>query len=364
VLETDKRYCFFYGGRAGGKSENVARYLLTLAAQKRLKILCCRAVQNSITDSVYSSLKHLISNYNIKSYKIYRDRIENVNGSVFIFKGLQGPQIFSVKSLHGIDICWVEEAQAIQSVETLDTLTKSIRGGGNKLVFTYNPLTSLDPVYLLQTRYGEISDVVNVNFNDNPYFLESGLEEERAIDEAGNREAYEHIWLGKINSSSLPLAKLTTRDFSEFNAENSSDIKAYIDPAFDGQDDTAIAIGYYSNSIPHIALFAQRLNCADNIDYIISLLSAYNVYTCYIEDTGNGGSLRRLFDKALSPVTFRGVHTTKNKAQKILEAYSVFGARAITYGDEPTLEKLTGWSRSARHDDVPDCWASFLMEVK
>ena len=45
------RYKVFYGGRGSGKSWAVARALIAMADFGRVRILCCREVQNSIRDS-------------------------------------------------------------------------------------------------------------------------------------------------------------------------------------------------------------------------------------------------------------------------------------------------------------------------
>ena len=43
-----RRYYVFYGGRGGGKSENIAQSLVILAGLKRVRILCIREAQSAI----------------------------------------------------------------------------------------------------------------------------------------------------------------------------------------------------------------------------------------------------------------------------------------------------------------------------
>ena len=47
------RYKVCYGGRGGAKSWSIARALLLLAADRPLRVLCCREFQKSIKDSVH-----------------------------------------------------------------------------------------------------------------------------------------------------------------------------------------------------------------------------------------------------------------------------------------------------------------------
>ncbi len=49
-----------YGGRMSGKSYSVAGFLIYMAANYKVRILCTRRFQAKITESVYSLLKKLI----------------------------------------------------------------------------------------------------------------------------------------------------------------------------------------------------------------------------------------------------------------------------------------------------------------
>ena len=106
------RYKCYYGGRGGGKSESIGRALLILASKSKKRILCTREVQNSIKDSVYKLLVDLIKLYKLPCFTITQETIKHLNGSEFIFKGLYN-NTDSLKSLHDIDIAWVEAPQQI-----------------------------------------------------------------------------------------------------------------------------------------------------------------------------------------------------------------------------------------------------------
>ena len=78
-LNEKARYKVAYGGRGAGKSESIARCLLILSLQKKVRILCTRELQNSITDSVHKLLSDLVSelkhrwlfSYHTKHYPQY-----------------------------------------------------------------------------------------------------------------------------------------------------------------------------------------------------------------------------------------------------------------------------------------------------
>ena len=86
-----KRMKAMFGGRGGGRSHNVARYILIRAMQEKLRIWCAREIQNSISDSVQHLFVELIQEYGLEEYfKITDTDITSANGSYFMFKGFRG----------------------------------------------------------------------------------------------------------------------------------------------------------------------------------------------------------------------------------------------------------------------------------
>lgn len=193
------RYKVFHGGRGSGKSWGVARALLILARQKKLRILCTREVQKSIKDSVHALLSDQIAALGFgKDFQILETEIRcTVTGSVFLFGGLQQHTVESIKSFEGCDIVWVEEAQSV-SGKSWDVLVPTIRKPGSEIWITLNPQLESDETY---QRFIAIPPpgavVVEMNYMDNPWFPEV-LEAERThAQKTMKREKYAHIWEGK-----------------------------------------------------------------------------------------------------------------------------------------------------------------------
>ena len=138
-----RHYCY-HGGRSSAKSTTVGSVLDAFGTNAKKRILCCREVQNSIAESVHKLLADQIIKYKLPGWEITRETIRNRNGSEFIFKGLRG-NAQSIKSLEGIDICWVEEAQTV-STESIDILIPTIRKQGSFFIWTFNRLAENDPV--------------------------------------------------------------------------------------------------------------------------------------------------------------------------------------------------------------------------
>lgn len=190
------RHICYHGGRSSGKSTTVAIFLVTLASSKPLRVLCCREVQNSIAESVHKLLGDIIAKYNLPGWEVTRETIRNVNGSEFIFKGLRG-NAQSIKSLEGIDICWVEEAQTV-SMESIDILIPTIRKEGSYIIWTFNRLTESDPVWeRIAGNPDERTYVRQVNSNEVERLLSPEIIAEREKMRKENPELFEHVWLGK-----------------------------------------------------------------------------------------------------------------------------------------------------------------------
>lgn len=191
-----QRFLVLHGGRGGAKSESIARILVYEGAQRKHRILCCREYQNSIADSVHSVLGNAITELEIQGYKITDKYIRHGNGTEFIFKGLKKESVGSIKSLHGVTICWVEEAQYI-SAKSLGILTPTIREKNSKIVFSLNIETGDEPVtkdFINVVRDDTV--VCNVSYWDNPWFPEV-LRKEMEYDKATDYEMYLHRWEGE-----------------------------------------------------------------------------------------------------------------------------------------------------------------------
>lgn len=165
LFDTDWREAAIYGGRFSLKSHTVARYLLLRGRMGKIRIGCFREFQSSIAESSHQLLSDLIKLYGFTDYKITDKSIINtVTGTDFIFKGLWNNEQ-SIKSIEGIDIAWVEEAQTI-TTDSIDVLTPTVRKAGSQIIYTYNRLAEDDPVHkrlVLEGRPNTL--VINVNYD-------------------------------------------------------------------------------------------------------------------------------------------------------------------------------------------------------
>ena len=203
LFDDDWREAAIYGGRGSLKSHTVARYLLIKARQQKTRVGCFREFQNSIGDSSYQLLKDLIGKYGLKEFKMTENSIINqINGSDFLFKGLHHNEQ-SIKSIEGIDIAWVEEAQMV-SESSIDVLTPTVRKPGSKLIYTYNRLDEEDPIHKRLVIDGRPNSLIlNVNYDVGLKYgwFPDVLRVEMEDDKLHRPGLYKHKWLGEPNTT-------------------------------------------------------------------------------------------------------------------------------------------------------------------
>lgn len=196
------REAAIYGGRGSLKSHTVARYLLIRARMAQTRVGCFREYQNSIADSAHQLLADLIDKYQLKEFKVTDNSIVNrINGSDFLFKGLHHNEQ-SVKSIEGIDIAWVEEAQTV-SEQSIDILVPTVRKPGSKIIYTYNRLKTEDPVHKRLVIEGRPNTLVlNVNYDVAQKYgwFPEVLRLEMEDDRENRPNLYKHKWLGEPNN--------------------------------------------------------------------------------------------------------------------------------------------------------------------
>jgi phage terminase large subunit len=191
-----KRYKVLHGGRGGAKSWGIARALLILAAQKKLRILCAREFQVSIKDSVHKLLADQIEAMGLSEmYEVQKATIIcHLTGSEFIFSGLRH-NVDSLKSKEAVDIVWVEEAHNVSGY-SWERLIPTIRKDGSEIWISFNPELETDETYKrFVASPPENAAVVQMSWRDNPWFPDV-LADEREDLKRRDPDAYLNIWEG------------------------------------------------------------------------------------------------------------------------------------------------------------------------
>lgn len=192
------RYKVAYGGRAAARSWTFGRKLLIRGTEKPLLILCTRELQKSIKDSVHRLLKNQIGLLGLQGFYTVTDTaIRGKNGTEFIFLGTKH-NATEIKSLEGVDICWIEEGHAITE-DSWDIIDPTIRKEGSEIWISYNTRFKYDTIHKLFVvdEPPPHSLVVKTSYKDNPY-LTDVLKEQMETMKEKDYEKYLNIWKGDL----------------------------------------------------------------------------------------------------------------------------------------------------------------------
>ncbi len=245
LISTNKRIKLYWGGRGGGKSYAFADALLLKGLEKKLLIACVREIQDTIKDSVHRLLSDRIEFYDLKEYEVKESEIVNtLNGTRFIFKGLRNQDAHKIKSLEGVDIVWIEEAQTITK-KSWEILSPTIRKDGSEIWISMNREEENDPLWvLLGSHQDERTLIEKVNFYDNPFCPEElKLQAKECL--AHDESTYRHIWLGEPLSQGahkLIDAGLVKHAMQPKISESTSPLIIGLDVARFGDDQTVFCL--------------------------------------------------------------------------------------------------------------------------
>jgi phage terminase large subunit len=201
-------YKIVWGGRDGLKSWSMARALLIMGAENKIRWLCARETQQSIAESVHHLLETQISELGLHDfYRVEKARIigtrphmtgmygrplANPGTSEFVFAGLKH-NVNQIKSFEALDGVWVEEAVNV-SKNSWDVVLPTIRTEGSEVWVSYNPELITDETHVrwvLNPPPGAV--VVKTSYLDNNWLSESSrikLEHTRKADPEGFRNIY------------------------------------------------------------------------------------------------------------------------------------------------------------------------------
>ncbi len=125
---------------AAQKTWSMAAVCIEIALRKRTRFLFTREIQLTIKQSATNCSKIQFTDY---GYGEYFNPTDNkitckLNDSFFVFMGLKDLNKNNVKSIEGINICVVCEAQDLTK-ESFEVLDPTIRQDGGEIWLQFNP---------------------------------------------------------------------------------------------------------------------------------------------------------------------------------------------------------------------------------
>ncbi len=170
---------------------------------KKLRVMCGREIQKSIKDSVHKLLSDQIENLGLSPwFTIQEQVIKSASGSEILFVGLQELIVRNLKSVEGIDILWVEEAENT-SARSWEIITPTIRKPDSEIWVTFNPDLETDPTYQRFVMHppSNAHVVGPLTWRDNPWPSEA-LTEDREYLYRVDPDAAAHVWGGMCRTNS------------------------------------------------------------------------------------------------------------------------------------------------------------------
>jgi hypothetical protein len=202
------------GGRYSAKSWAIAQAIVYHTSKYKVRVLCTRSVQKSIEKSSKQVILDQIRRLGLQdAYHVTREGITHkTTGSEIWFIGLH--DLDSIRSLEGIQLVWVEEAQS-ETEEMDDVLGPTIRANNAVIFYSMNPIYETDwaSKTFLGTNTPPDTVVIRVNYNDLP----EGIISPQILkliehDKSTNFAKYKHKYLGEFADNStgtlIPMAEL------------------------------------------------------------------------------------------------------------------------------------------------------------
>ncbi len=355
------RYLGAYGGRGSGKSRFFSALMVQRHySQKGLRSVCIREVQKSLKDSAKRLLEDRIEEYGLgEHFVVQNDCIKTPGNGLIVFQGMSDQTAESIKSLEGIDIAWVEEAQSL-SARSLQLLRPTIRKPGSQLWFSWNPRRKSDPVdEMLRRKTPADSIVVKSNWPDNPWFFETTLNQERLDCLANDPDQYAHIWdgdyitvqTGAYFAKAINEAKQQQRIGLAVAVDKLQPFRAFIDIGGTGARADAFSmwmaqfVGKEIRLVDYYEAIGQEFS--DHVHWLRS--NGYD--NCEIvlpHDGANHEKIQRVtYESSFRDAGFRNVRVVKNQGMgaataRIEASRRVFPQCWFDTKTEPGIEAL-GW---------------------
>ena len=331
-------YCY-YGGRGGGKTENIAQSLVLIAATQKKRILCIRETQASIAESVKATIEKWIDTLNLNDeFKITHMNITSNAGSEFIFSGMRSHNAVNLKSISDINITWIEEAEAF-SKRSWQLLVPSVtRTHQPKIIISFNPYRDDDIIYqtfISQTPPAQ-SLVQHINYNDNPFFPNTPLEAVMLDDKTRLPEAeFKHIWQGELmtysEDSIFKEADLTPQyhDASQF-----SKIIIACDPAASNNNNSnefgIIVLGKLpSGEVAILDDFSGVMSPFEFTQQITLAKSIYKTNNIVVEINNGGDFIKAVLIESDPFLSVKEVRAGQDKMNRALPVANLFALKKI-----------------------------------
>lgn len=312
-------YITLYGGRASGKSWEMAAYVVLMSFKYRTRIACLRAQKCKISESSFKLIKDTITRLGLDS-KFYTTQsiIRCVKtGSEIFFTGLNNPESF--KSTEGLTHVWIEEAQQIVDEQWDVIIPTVLRNKGSQVLCTFNPRHPNDCVSqkFIENEPPSNSYVVEINYDENPHLSEAIIDDIDALREK-DYDRYLYVYRGRYqvrNDQCLftldQIKEAVNRPIDKPNGEWK--VRAGLDLSREGSDFCCLTIVHGFKMIAKYKW--QESDTQKTIEKVVMYVQKHNIYWLNVDTVGLGGPI---YDTLLSMKVVPQIREFKNNSNELI----------------------------------------------
>lgn len=333
------RYYIVTGGRGSSKSFSCNVWACLKALNSKTKVLFTRYTLTSAKVSIIPEFTEKIEILNLEGrFSITKDEIVSDAGGTIIFKGIKassGIQTANLKSLTGVNVWILDEAEELHDEKVFDKIDLSIRdkNSENIVIMILNPTLR---EHWIHTRFFEnagvtegfngISDnvcYIHTTYQDNIENLSESFLKNIAKIKINNPTQYQNEIMGGWLDSyeGVLFTKDSIKLFTEYDPKKVEHYLAYVDVATSkGGDFHCCLIG---------AIIEQKLYIIDcvytqedaqaNVQMTANILNKYNPEYCRVETNGGGSLYPQLLRPLINETEILSIHNSKNKHTRIFQ---------------------------------------------
>jgi phage terminase large subunit len=379
------RYYVITGGRGSGKSFALGIWACLKTFEKNTRILYTRYTLNSAHISIIPEFVEKIEMLNAESdFYLTKTEIKNTKlGTEILFRGIKtssGNQTANLKSLHGVNIWILDEAEEMPDQATFDKIDLSIRtqDAQNIVILSLNPPEKEGKEHWIYKKFfeqrgvnggynGIVDDTcyIHTSYLDNldnlsESFLK-GAEQFKQIEPERYRRTYLGEWLEQPDGVLFPLHELSR--YTQLPETTAT--LAYIDVADTGDDDHCVIIGKLNGKQIYIDdVLYTKLGTDRNVQLSADIINRNKPEYVRIESNMGGGMYRQLLTPLVNSSTqLLSVRNTTHKHTRIttlsgfIKTFCVFKQDYEINSDYGLFMKnLTNYlaDGTSKHDDAPD----------
>lgn len=391
------RELLFYGGRGGGKTDQLTIYFLIQALKQRnINILVMREFGKSNANSLIANFRNWINVLGLNN--IFIEKKEpllkmkatsifcNATQSKIIFTGINDNTAMTIKSVANIKYAWIEEANYLTE-NTYRILAPTIRANNSQIFMSLNPNDPNEFVWreLICKGENDLTYIRRINYDENPFFPPV-LELERQRDfKTLPRDLYLHIWEGEPSNYNdmqvIDTDKIGRFDDTQNLKGRYSKIIIVIDSAFSTKasaDYSVVSVfGKFKDEIHLMRLERGHWDFNTLIEMLKSLYfwtsEKYgSVNQILIEKKASGQSLIQEISR-LTTLQIKAVIPTTDKFTRLTEIISHLDSLKLPMSDNPLNYWINDFLKECKefradlkhaHDDMVDCMIYALKELQ